>query len=261
MVLEVYKVDVFTKEPLKGNPSAVVLKVLDDETMLKLASELNLSETAFVEKSGDKFHLRFFTPSAEVPLCGHATIGAFYVLKLKGLGNGEYKAVTKAGEVRVRVEDKVWLKVVEPKVIGRLEGLKIADILDSAVVDVGLKVGLAEVASFDELMSIKPDFDSLARYCKEIGIAGVHVFTLDSKFDASARFFAPAVGILEDPVTGTANSALAFYLNVSGKLVKDEYAFEQGHALKREGLVYVRISDGVWVGGDAVCVLRGVLEI
>ncbi len=242
-MIEVYKVDVFTKEPLKGNPATVVLGTFDDETMQKLAFELNVSETVFV----DEFRLWFFTPTKEVNICGHATIGAFYVLKLKGLENGVYTAKTNAGEVKVRLDDKVWLNV-KPKLVSDGE---------TAVVDVGIRIGLKEVESFDNLMSLKP-YD-VVDLCRSLDVVGIYFYTFDSSFDACGRFFAPLYGIQEDPVTGTANSALAYYLYATKKLVKDRYVFEQGHALKREGIVYVEVNDGVWVGGDAVLVLEGKL--
>jgi len=262
--MEFYKVDVFTDKPLKGNPAAVVLGMLEDEIMQSLAFELNFSETVFVEKRGDEFRLRFFTPYTEVDLCGHATIGAFYVLKLKGLEDGTYRAITKAGEIEVKVEDLIWLKVVEPRVIelnlNGLEDLIGVKILDSATVDVGIPIGLAEIEDFEDLMKLKPDL-RLVEFCKDRGIVGIHFYTFDSKFDACTRFFAPAVGILEDPVTGTANSALACYLNSSGKLVKEYYKFEQGHALGREGIAHVKLDSGVWVGGEAVCIAKGKILI
>ena len=242
---EVYKVDVFTKEPLKGNPATVVLGIFDDETMQKLAFELNVSETVFVDSKD--FRLRFFTPTKEVDLCGHATIGAFYVLKLKGLERGVYTAKTNAGRVKVRLDDKVWLNV-KPRLVSDCE---------VAVVDVGIKVGLKEVESFDHLMSLKPY--EVTDLCRNLDVVGIYFYTFDSKFDACGRFFAPDYGIPEDPVTGTANSALAYYLYTTEKLVKDRYVFEQGHALGREGIVYVEVDESVWVGGDAVLVLRGTL--
>ncbi len=259
-----YKVDVFTEKPLKGNPAAVVLDMPEDEIMQSLAFELNVSETVFVKKHGDKISLRFFTPYTEVDLCGHATIGAFYVLKLKGLMDGKYKAITKAGEVEVKVDDLIWLKVVEPKIVKlKLDGLENVvgvKILDSVVVNVGIPIGLAEVEDFEILMKLKPDL-RLSEFCRDNDIVGVHFYTFDSKLDACTRFFAPAVGIPEDPVTGTANSALAYYLNSSGKIVKDYYRFEQGHALNREGVAHVKFDDGVWVGGKAVCIAEGEIEI
>lgn len=262
--MEFYKVDVFTDKPLRGNPAAVVLGMLEDEIMQSLAFELNISETVFIEKRGDVFHLRYFTPNTEVEFCGHATIGAFYILKLKGLKDGVYGAITKAGEIEVEVEDMIWLKVVEPKMIeselNGLEDIAGVKILDSAVVDVGIRIGLAEIEDFESLMKLKPDL-RLAEFCRDRAIVGVHFYTFDSKFDACTRFFAPAVGILEDPATGTANSALAYHLNSSGRLAKKYYKFEQGHALKREGLVHVKLDDGVWVGGEVVCIAEGRIEI
>ncbi len=261
--MEFYKVDVFTNKPLKGNPVAVVLGMPEDDIMQSLAFELNVSETVFVKKKGDKISLRFFTPYTEVDLCGHATIGAFYVLKLNGLKYGKYRAITKAGEVEVEVGDLIRLKVVEPKIVCMLDGIENVvgvKIFDSAVVNVGIPIGLAEVEDFESLMKLKPD-SRLAEFCEKAGIVGVHFYTFDSKFDACARFFAPAVGIPEDPVTGTANSALAYYLNSSGRLVKEYYRFEQGHALGREGVAHVKLDNGVWVGGKSVCIAKGEIEI
>jgi len=259
-MMEFYKVDVFAEEPLKGNPATVVLGTLTDELMEKLAFELNVTETVFVDE--EKFVLRFFTPKTEVSLCGHATIGAFYVLKLKGLKEGRYEAITKAGRIEVEVGDRIWLKVVTPRIVGyELEGLEDVveeDILDSAIVDVGIRIGLAEVRDFETLMRLKPGIEE---FCRRNDIVGIHFYTFDSSYDACVRFFAPAVGIAEDPATGTANSALAFYLNSSGRLRKDRYVFEQGHALGREGRIHVRLDDGVWVGGEVVCIAKGVIDI
>ncbi|WP_457549506.1 PhzF family phenazine biosynthesis protein [Archaeoglobus sp.] len=246
-MIEVYKVDVFTNEPLKGNPAMVVLGTFDDKTMQKLAFELNVSETVFVDSKD--FRLRFFTPTKEVDLCGHATIGAFHVLKLKGLEKGIYTAKTNAGRVKVRLDDRVWLNV-KPRLVSDGE---------TAIVDVGIKIGLKEVESFDELISLKPnDFVDL---CRNLDVVGIYIYSFDSKFDACGRFFAPLYGISEDPVTGTANSALAYYLHTTEKLVKSRYTFEQGHTLEREGIVHVEVDKGVWVGGDAVLVFKGSLTL
>ncbi len=244
--MEIYKVDVFTEEPFKGNPAAVVLGMPDEDVMQRMAFELNVSETVFVEDN----RLRFFTPVTEVDLCGHATIGAFYVLRLKGLKEGVHEAITKAGTVEVEVGDLIWLRVVEPKMREEMVDLEVG--VCTAVVDVGIPVGLVEMENFKTLMSLRPNW-RIAKTCEDLGVVGIHFYTFDSGFDACTRFFAPSVGIPEDPVTGTANSALAYYLRESGRLVKDRYKFEQGHALKREGIVHVRFDDGVWVGGRAVC--------
>jgi|Deesub1362B_J571_1020462.scaffolds.fasta_scaffold02379_1 PhzF family phenazine biosynthesis protein len=269
---KVYKVDAFTKIPLKGNPAAVVLDYgdLDDKTLLAIAAELNISETAFVKKIGEKFHVRFFTPGAEVPLCGHATIATFHLLKSLGIAKRGYnKMLTKAGELDILVEEKVWMQQLPPKILGELdiEALKSSLNTDkligpALVATTGLDVGIVGIPTFRELMELKPKFNELAEYCKESKIVGIHVYTFDSKYDAATRFFAPAVGVPEDPVTGTANAALAGYLKFTNKLVKEEYAFEQGHALNREGVVYVKLKDDeIWVGGDAVCILEGVLRL
>lgn len=196
--MKVYKVDAFTKVPLKGNPTAVVLDYgeLDDKTMLAIASELNISETAFVKKIEDKFHVRFFTPSAEVPLCGHATIATFHVLKITGIvKEGFYTMITKAGELKVRVSDKIWMQQLPAKILRELdenflkEYLNVQELIGPALaITTGLDVGIIGVTSFKELINLKPDFNRLAEYCKENKIVGIHVYTLDSKYDAAARF-------------------------------------------------------------------------
>mgnify|MGYP000017521703 CR=1 FL=1 len=261
MELDVYKVDVFTTTPLKGNPAAVVLGMLDEETMLALASELNLSETVFVKKEGNAFRLRYFTPTSEVPICGHATIAAFHVLKLKGIAEGSCTAITNAGVVEVQVEDKIWIRMPKPKLASRTTMDFPSPSSTLPVVDVGLKIGIVEVASFRELMELKPT-PELADYCINGGVDGVYAFTFDSRCDAATRFFAPALGVEEDPVTGTAGAALAYYLHTD-RLVKEEYTFEQGHAMRRVGTIYAKIGREkcVWVGGNAVCVLEGKIRI
>jgi len=257
--MEVYKIDVFTTTPLKGNPAAVVLGMLNEKTMLALASELNLSETVFVEKEGNAFRLRYFTPTSEIPLCGHATIATFHVLRLKGIVEGSCTAITKAGTIEVQVEDKIWIKM-PAKLVSKTTMDFPSSSSTLTVVDVGLKVGIVEVSNFKELMRLKPT-PKLADYCKSAGLDGVYAFTFDSKYDAATRFFAPALGVEEDPVTGTAGVALAYYLHTQ-RLVKESYVFEQGHAMRREGLIYARVEgEHVWVGGDAVCVLEGRLRV
>jgi len=229
-----YKVDVFTNRPLKGNPATVVLGM--PERMRELAYELNVTETVFVE--GDRF--RYFTPTREIELCGHATIGALHVLRWMGrMKDGIHVIRTNAGRVEVEVGELCWMKF-EPRYVER------------DVVDVGVRILLREVRSFDELMGLEPR-------CDRRDVVGVLYYTLDSDMDACLRFFAPHYGIPEDPVTGTACAGLAFHLRSSGKLVKDTYVFEQGHALGREGIVYVR--GNFWVGGDAVCVAEGEIRI
>ncbi|WP_156786051.1 PhzF family phenazine biosynthesis protein [Archaeoglobus veneficus] len=184
------------------------------------------------------------------------------MLRLKGLAEGSCTAITKAGTVEVQIGDNVWIKMPEPKFVGEAVMDFPSPSSTLAVVDVGLRIGIVEVTSFKELTRLQPT-SNLADLCKNTGIDGVYAFTFDSKYDAAARFFAPALGVAEDPATGTAGAALAYYLHYSGRLVNEEYTFEQGHAMLREGVIHAKIEDGarVWVGGNAVCVLEGELRV
>lgn len=272
MKCRAFKVDAFTNQPFKGNPAAVVLDCpeLDKETMLAIAGELNLSETAFVWLEEEGFRVRFFTPGEEIPLCGHATVATFYLLWHLGIAKeGLNKMISSVGELDVLIKDgKVWLKQLQPKIISNLDIEALKDILGvedlvgpALAMTTGTPEGVVGVKTFEELMSIKPDMRSLAEFSNKNGIIGVYVYTLDSRFDAAGRFFAPAVGVPEDPVTGTASGILAGYLRLTGKLTKNSYIFEQGHALKREGKAYVEFEgEQPWVGGEARIVLEGHLK-
>jgi len=269
MECRVFKVDAFTNRPLKGNPAAIVLDCpkLDREIMLAIASELNLSETAFVWPEKNGFHVRFFTPEDEIPLCGHATVATFYLLWRMGLvAEGINKMFSKAGEIDVLIRDgKVWLKQLKPKLLSEMDIKVLGDILGTErligpalAMTTGTPEGVIGVPTFEDLMNLEPDMAKLVKFSKENGVIGIYVYTLDSRFDAAGRFFAPAVGVPEDPVTGTAGGILASYLRLTGKLVKERYVFEQGHALRREGTVYVEFDEGTpWVGGEAEISLEG----
>ncbi|ACS90008.1 MAG TPA: PhzF family phenazine biosynthesis protein [Thermococcaceae archaeon] len=268
----VFKLDAFTNQAFKGNPAAVVLDCpeLDAEIMLAIAGELNLSETAFVWPEKKGFRVRFFTPGDEIPLCGHATVATFYLLWRLGMAKeGMNKMISKVGELDILIKDKkVWLKQLPPKIIGELNIEELKSILGvkelvgpALAMTTGTPEGIVGIRTFNELMNIKPNMETLAEFSKENGIIGVYVYTLDSKFDAAGRFFAPAVGVPEDPVTGTASGILAGYLRLTDKLTKDSYIFEQGHALKREGKAYVKFEGNYpWVGGEARIILEGQLE-
>ncbi len=273
MECRVFKVDAFTSQPFKGNPAAVVLDCpeLDRETMLAIAGELNLSETAFAWPEKHGFRVRFFTPGDEIPLCGHATVATFYLLWRLGMAaEGLNKMFSMAGEVDVLIKDgKVWLKQLKPEILGELDLGTLKEILGSEsltgpafAMTTGTPEGVVGVSTFEELMNLRPDMERLAEFSRENGIIGVYVYTLDSRFDAAGRFFAPAVGVPEDPVTGTASGILAGYLRLTGKLVKERYTFEQGHALRREGIAYVKFEgERPWVGGEARITLEGRLKL
>jgi PhzF family phenazine biosynthesis protein len=263
---EFYKVDAFTARPFKGNPAAVVLvkDFPEWEVMRAIAAELNITETAFVRFS-EALEIRYFTPTTEVPLCGHATIASLCVLKLKGLV-GKLEIKTKAGNILTEIGERFWMRQRDFEYIRSINDEAVSGALgcqvsDSAVVSTGLKLIVARVGSFQGLMSLKPDNTEVEKLCSDAKAAGIYAYTFDAPTsDVAARFFAPAVGIDEDPVTGTAAGALAGYLRYT-ETGKDYFTIEQGHVLKREGVIHVRVDDGIWVGGDAVIVAKGELLV
>ena len=260
MTLTLDQVDAFTEEPFAGNPAAVVVvpEWPDDSWMQALATEMNLSETAFVlPRGGGEHGLRWFTPAVEVALCGHATLASAHALwEEHGLASARFH--TRSGVLTAqRNGDLIELdfpasleeRVDAPE--GLLESLGISD-----PVYVGRNKFdyLVEVASEDIVRKLDPDHAQLRR----IPVRGVIVTsraTMDGA-DFVSRFFAPGSGVDEDPVTGSAHCCLTPYW--SAKLGKDEMTAYQ--ASPRGGFVYVQLAgDLVKLRGHAVTVLRGEL--
>jgi PhzF family phenazine biosynthesis protein len=284
-------VDAFTAEPLAGNAAGVVPEAsgLDAERMAAVARELNASETAFVLPSDEADRrLRFFTPTAEVDLCGHATVAAHAHLHEAGVvDEGSHTVETAAGVLDVAVEDGlVWMTQASPELrevsldydrVGEALGVDPAALRDvgadvpPAVASTGLPYLFVPVNFLEHLSGAKPDFDALAALADEHDAVGVYAFTFDA-LDADStlhgRCFAPGVGIDEDPVTGTASGACAAYLRRVGAFtdgdggeVPDELRFEQGYFVDRPGHVRVRFDAGLEVGGRAVTALDGSLVV
>jgi PhzF family phenazine biosynthesis protein len=286
-------VDAFATEPLAGNAAGVVPDAADlTETQMRaVARELGASETAFVRDSAraDR-RLRFFSPTAEVDLCGHATVAVHAHLHRDGaLAAGEHTVETGAGVFDVTVTDAgvVWLAGDAPSV-ERVEADldRVADALGvdpAALRDVGADLPVAVASTglpylvvpvnfLSRLGEADPDDDAVAALADDHGAAGVYAFTFDAVDRGSTlhgRTFAPGLGIPEDPVTGTASGAVAAYCRAVGAFdgdPPDEVRCEQGHFLDRPGLVRVRVESGddgdvVRVGGEAVTALDGTLTV
>lgn len=221
---------------------------------------MNLSETAFLERQEEGFNLRWFTPAVEVELCGHATLASAHVLWEIGYLNPKEQArfFTKSGLLTAELKNG-WIEMNFP---AELETAATAPPDLSRALGVGfIYVGknrfdyLLEIDSEETLRRINPDFTLLA----SIPIRGVTVTTLSrsKEYDFVSRFFAPQVGVNEDPVTGSAHCCLGPYWG--GKLGKNEMVGYQ--ASSRGGVIRVR-TDGnrVYIGGQAVTVLRGELS-
>jgi PhzF family phenazine biosynthesis protein len=261
MPRRIVQVDAFTDRPFAGNPAAVCVLPgpADPAWMQAVAAEMNLAETAFLVDEGDVFHLRWFTPTVEVDLCGHATIASAHVLWEDGhLPAGSVARFRTRSGLLTATREGSWITLdfpatpverpVDPDPVARALGVPVL-FAGATRFDV-----LAEVESEAALRSMAPDPALL----EAIPSRGVIVTALAGSegFDFVSRFFGPRVGIAEDPVTGSAHSALGPYW--AGRLDRLEMVAYQ--ASRRGGVVRVRVEgDRVKIGGQAVTVLRGEL--
>jgi PhzF family phenazine biosynthesis protein len=259
----IIQVDAFTSQIFAGNPAAVCVmdEPRSEKWMQSVAQEMNLSETAFLHPEKDGYRLRWFTPTVEVALCGHATIASAHVLYETGkLGRNQQALFhTKSGLLTADEEDG-WIRLDFPS--KQPEPTEPPPHLDKALGNVELKyVGrnvfdyIVEVESEEVVRAMKPNF-TLLQLVEARGVI-VTARADDSKFDFVSRFFAPASGVLEDPVTGSAHCCLTPYW--AAKLKKQEMVGYQASA--RGGVVKVALrGDRVWLYGQAVTVLRGELN-
>lgn len=261
MPIPLLQVDAFTDKPFSGNPAAVCF--LEDEQdavwMQAVAGEMNLSETAFVRRLEDGFELRWFTPAIEVDLCGHATLASVHALWAEGVVAIEQsiRFHTRSGILTAsRNGDFIELDFPAVPVMECEAPAGLLDALDVEPSFVGKTKfdAFVVVESEKAVRALQPDFRRLA----EIPTRGFIVTSQsdDAKFDFVSRFFAPAAGIDEDPVTGSAHCSLApFWAERLGK--SEMTGFQASY---RGGVVQVRLNgERVILGGKAVTVLRGEL--
>jgi len=289
-----YQVDAFTTQLFSGNPAGVVPNAdgLTEEMMQKIAREMNNSETAFILSPTDDSHdvwVRFFTPTKEVPLCGHATIASHYVRAIEnnfdtcrviqktGAGNlpvdivkegSDYKIVMTQGQPEIAQPYPADLaeRITSALSIPDGERVKTCPV---QFVSTGHGKVMVCIKKQSVLDSLTPDNNALINISKEINCTGYFVFTLESNeagILAKGRMFAPAIGINEDPVTGNANGPLGVYL-VHHKLVEHDgkklsFNAKQGEAIGRPGIVNVEVyieNDKpveVRIGGNAKVVFK-----
>jgi phenazine biosynthesis protein PhzF family len=294
-----YQVDSFTDQKFSGNPAGVVPNAdgLTDMEMQKIARELNNSETAFIFSSdSDDYdvHLRFFTPTKEVPICGHATIAAHYIRAVENkLDNTRVIHKTGAGILPVdiiREENDYRIIMTQGKIeFGELISGKNKETLISAlsltekdlleycpvqIVSTGHSKVMVGIKDSETLNNLRTNYDSLSRLSELIGCNGYYVFTInkdDSDVLVNGRMFAPAIGINEDPVTGNANGPLGAYL-VHYKLVEHDvdsliFNARQGEAIGRAGTIGVEVAikngepSKVRISGKAVTVFSTELTV
>lgn len=251
MKIPLYIVDAFTENRFSGNPAAVcpLSEWLDDTTLQSIAEENNLSETAFFVKSGDGFHLRWFTPKVEVPLCGHATLATAHVLfNHLQYDKDEIVFETMSGNLSVRRDNDLLLMnfpAKKPSVVNTPEllagglGVEPVEVLQSP------ETYLALYKSEAEIVSITPDFYKF----EKLDMPYIIITAQGEKSDFVSRFFAPQVGVPEDPVTGSAHCTLVPYW--ADRLNKTSL-----HAIqvsKRRGELFCEyLNDRVQIGGKAV---------
>ncbi|WP_095158513.1 PhzF family phenazine biosynthesis protein [Pseudomonas sp. Irchel 3E13] len=260
MQLPLFQVDAFSDRAFGGNPAAVcpLPAWLDDETLQRIAAENNLSETAYFVAEGEGYRLRWFTPGVEVDLCGHATLAAAWVL-FNELGERRetLRFFTRSGELRVSRNGALLamdfpLKQPQPQTppaglaeaLGcRIEALYRCD--DYIVV----------VESQAVVEGLQPDFAALARY----DVRGVAVTAPGTDVDFVSRWFGPQVGVNEDPVTGSAHTALAPYW--AERLGKRSLRARQGGARRGELQCDVQDNGRIIISGQAALYLRGTLYL
>lgn len=294
-----YQIDVFTTEKFKGNPAGIVVNAdgLSDTEMQLIARELNNSETAFILSSNSKDYdgiIRYFTPTTEVPICGHATIAAIYVKALEeqlnscvlnmktSIGilpievvknNSNYQIIMTQGKFELSPEfDATTTK----KLLNAL-GLQNSDRDKRCPIQIastGHSKVMIGIKSNEKLNQLVPNMDALETLSKQINCNGYFVFTLNPDSEdalTNGRMFAPAIGIQEDPVTGNANGPLGGYL-VQNKIIDFngsvfEFTGRQGEKMQRSGNIFVRVETTkniptkIQIKGSAVSVFRTTIKM
>ena len=297
--MKFYIVDAFADTLFGGNPAGVVLldpstDFPDDGRMRLTAAELRYSETAFVKPlASGGYHTRYFTPTDEVDLCGHATIGAFFVLMSQGMIKPGTTLTnrTLAGDLGISVDKgKVMMDMATPQHLGDIQSPEALDELYGvmgldpvpvtvksadggavnllpSMISTGLPDIMLPVATSAQLAAINPDYEALSQLSKKYQVVGVHAFTLSDDATAYCRNFAPLYGIPEEAATGTSNGALTYYLYRNGLLNPgDQAKFIQGREMNRPSIIEssLEIKDAalsIQVGGTGVILAKGEIFI
>jgi len=278
-------VDAFTREPLAGNPAGIVPDAggLSEAQMQAIAGEIRASETAFLLPSGPADRrVRYFTPTTEVDLCGHATVASHAHLHDDGaIDAGTHTLETNVGvlEIEVEPDGRVWMTQDDPEVYEvAVEPDRVAGALgiDAGALDVeglplafastGLPFLVVPVRLLSDLGGAEPDAEAVEAVADEADAVGVYAFTFDALEGGSTlhgRMWAPGAGVPEDPVTGTASGAVGAYLRRFDAFdsMPSEMVFEQGDFVDRPGRVSVAVGERVRVGGYAATALDGDLSV
>ena len=276
------KVHAFTEKKTEGNPAGVVLKPmqLSEQQMKHISKILQVSETAYVFPSTKAdYYVRFFSPTTEVDLCGHATIATFFTMAQEHYFPTNQETIrvtqeTKSGILPVTIFfkqhhcDMVMMTQKKPefhdinlntKTLAQALNIK-ENAIDTTLPQQSVSTGLFTlpicIKTYTDLYNMKPDFQKIKKICTSLKVGSFHVFTFETLEKTStyhARNFAPIYGINEDPVTGTANGAVASYLLKNNIIHTSTLICEQGDIIGKPGRVHVTINDSsVQVGGKAI---------
>ena len=285
------QVDAFTNKPLGGNPCAILFETdgLDSDTMLAIAKEMNLSETAFVRKSEiADFGVRYFTPAEEIPLAGHPTIATTFALIESGrlYIQGDITEITlelQVGPIKVEIfsnqigEHQIvmsqnkpqFLATYKPEDIMPVFGLEIEDCppdIPIQTVSTGTPQLMIPVISLEKLQNASVDVSAYTELREKSDFFSPHLFVqqgITEAGDTFARHFGVPPDTPEDPFTGSATGGMAAYLWRYGLIEKPRFTAEQGHWMGRPGTASVEVIgsrediETVKVGGQAVLVLKG----
>ena len=285
--MKIFIVDAFSNAKFGGNQAGVVLlnEFPEDEKMRLLANELRYSETAFVKKLNEnEFHIRYFTPAAEVDLCGHATIASFKVLLSEGIVKDNSKSLlhTLSGDLNIEINNGyVLMDMASPKKLNEItEENKLVELykimgldylslknkglkLIPQMISTGLPDIMMPVNTIDDLNNINPDFKALSALSDSYKVVGVHAFTLEDMPNVHVRNFAPLYDIDEEAATGTSNGALTYYLKINDIIPDNSNClFIQGEKMNRASEIRSKINgDKIMVGGDAVILVKGEIDL
>ncbi len=260
----IYQVDAFTSEPFKGNPAGVCIlkKEMPESWMQNVAAEIHVSETAFISGGPGEFPIRYFTPAAEIPLCGHATLSSAHIMYETGIVGREKEIIflSKAGKLIITTRGG-WITMNFPAY--QLERIKISDdikkyigIKPEELYRTGHGWSFALLKNENEVRNLRPDFTLMKN--SEYGDLIVTAPSADKNFDFCVRCFAPALGIDEDPVTGSAHCSLApFWHSRTGR-----EKFVSHQVSERGGILKVELkNDRVEISGQAKTILKGELFV
>ncbi len=294
--MKFYIADAFTDTLFGGNPAGIVIlpdgdNFPADEIMVKTAAELRYSETAFIKRINEnEFNIRYFTPAAEVDLCGHATIASFKALLSGGYiqDNKTYINHTLAGDLNIDIKNGFVLmdmaspvkinEISEESVLSELYkimGLNYQEQKEKGItmlpqmISTGLPDIMMPVASQKDLDAISPNFPALSKLSEKYEVVGVHAFTTDCEKGTTChvRNFAPLYDIDEEAATGTSNGALTYYGYLNGFVKNgDNCRFIQGEKMQRPSIILSHIEAdsekcSIQVGGNAVMLAEGDIKL